>query len=75
MVNGWKITAIVFIILFILQTLLFGLLIMWGIDSIEKEETCIYNVCDGYDSYAFDDYSNLCYCYENHEVVKQEYIR
>ena len=74
MVNGWKVTAIVFIILFTLET---GLLIWaWnmGTEMIDNEYECAYNICEDYASYNYDDYENMCSCFENNEVVSQEYM-
>lgn len=51
MVNGWKITAIIFIVLFILETSL----VTWAVSSAIKESNfkdkmdayCDYNICNG----------------------------
>jgi len=75
MVNGWKVTAIIFIVLFILESLLIGWAYNYGTESIENETECSYNICDGYDSYYFDDYENVCYCYIDGEIEHQEYIK
>lgn len=61
-VNKWKTIAIIFIILFTLETSL----IIWGITLINEEEEnineCYYNICNGYpDAYLFE---NVCYCYD-----------
>lgn len=75
--NGWKITAIIFIILFILETLCFFLLWKAGTEMIERENDCVFNVCGGedFDEYYYDDLERFCYCYKNHELIHQEYIK
>ena len=80
MVNGWKVTAIIFIILFILETSL--LVWAWnsGSQSIQNENECVYDVCElgnavpNYDTYSYDDYTGMCSCYLNHEVVKTKIL-
>ncbi len=74
MVNGWKVTAIIFIILFIIETLLFGWIINLGIEVKELETKCAYNICADYGSYYFDINNYVCSCYENNEIVYEGYI-
>ena len=73
MVN-WKVIAIVFIVLFTLET---GLII-WafnvGTEMIDNEIECAYNICEDYQSYNYDDYESMCYCFEDNEIVSQEYM-
>jgi hypothetical protein len=71
--KGWKITAIIFIILFVLETLF--LIWAWNLanKSITGENECGYNVCKDYDSYQF--YNSMCYCYLDNELAYQEYIK
>ena len=73
--NGWKVTAIIFIILFVLETLAFGFLIKVGMDVVNREIECSNDVCLSYDSFYYDDTTNVCSCYLNNEVAKQEYIK
>ena len=75
MANLWKTTAIIFIILFLIETIGVIFLFQLGMETIEKENECAYNICNEYDSYAFDSYNNMCYCYENHEIVYEQFIR
>jgi len=72
--NGWKITAIVFIILFILETCFLIWAFNLGTQMIENENECAINVCNDYETYYYDDYNNMCYCYLNHEITHQEYL-
>lgn len=73
MTNGWKITAIIFIILFLVGTTLF----VWGVIDINKDANreleCYYNVCDvdneesEYYYYQYSELENLCTCYGLYE--------
>lgn len=74
MVNGWKTTAIIFIFLFILETVCFGYLFYVGLEVIKKEAECSNVVCLDYDSFGFDIYTGMCYCYTNGEVAHLEVI-
>jgi hypothetical protein len=73
--TGWKVIAIIFIILFILETSFLIFAFNLGTSIIENESECSINVCEDYLSYYYDTYTNMCYCYENHEVVKEQYIK
>ena len=75
--TGWKAMAIVFIILFTLGTLFIIWAWDYGTNLVEKENECVYNICNSedYDAYIFDDIESICYCYKNNEIVYQEYIR
>jgi len=75
MTNGWKVTGIVFLILFIVENILLAGAIIWlGIsvsEGLEKEEICI-NLCEEdvrHDSFMYTD--GICYCLEE---VKSQYI-
>ncbi len=61
---GWKIIAIIFIFLFIIENLLIG----WGVIVIyedeEKENQCYYEVCKDYPEATFDSRKSLCTCYD-----------
>ncbi len=77
--KGWKITAIIFIVLFILETISVVGLVMWGAailnEEYEKESECIYNVCSGAETYIYYEYEEVCECYIDHELVKSEYMK
>ena len=83
--DTWKGIAIVFIILFIIQTSLWIWATNLVLNDLEKEEQCIINVCgynyateqwmDKYDGYSFDEDISTCYCYEEDYISKQEYIK
>lgn len=72
--NSWKVTAIIFIILFTLESLF--LIYAWniGTKAIEREYECGINICADYQSYWYDDVTLMCYCYDKGEIAKQEYL-
>ena len=70
----WKTIAIIFIVLFVIETIFF--LYVWksGTNYIELENQCLYNICEGYDSYSYDYYEEVCYCFTDGEIDKQQFI-
>lgn len=74
MVNGWKVTAICFIILFIVETAGVVWLMQIGLEEINRESTCAINICADYETYYYDSYWETCYCYIDSEVEKTEFI-
>lgn len=75
MANRWKITAIIFIISFIVETLLFIYLISLGVNEVNKKSECQVNVCKDYDAFYYDTNSQICYCYKDNEIKYQEFIK
>ena len=76
MVNGWKITAIIFIVYSVLLTST----ITWGIVMVNEEtdaiNECYYNTCEQYPQ--ADWYEGVCTCYDvdeygEYEVAKTSY--
>lgn len=70
---GWKITAIIFIVLFISLVSI----ITWGVYLITEEENnrneCYWDICEGspYAEWNTVVQDNVCYCLdENYEVTK-----
>ena len=66
--NVLKITAIIFISLFILENLLFIWLVKIELDDMQREEDCYYTVCEGFDNAYYED--DLCYCLTDGEIKK-----
>lgn len=60
--TAWKTLAIIFIILFILETSY----VSWSIwvyeQQIQKTNQCYYDICEGYPDAWYQD--GLCTCYE-----------
>jgi len=73
--NWWKIATIILAVIFIIETCFIGWIIKAGTDVINNENECSINICEPYDTYYFDPYDNICYCYRDHEIVYQEYIK
>ena len=74
MVNGWKVATIILILTNVLTILFLGWAWSYGTELINNENECGVNICRDYDSYYYDDYDNICYCYKNQEIVYQEFI-
>lgn len=72
-VNGWKVTAIIFIILFLLETIAVVGIMSVGVGEINKETECANDICQTYDAYQY--YSDTCYCYRNNEVAYTKYMK
>lgn len=60
--TGWKITAIVFIALFLLTVLylIWGMSLYYQIE--ENTKICYYEFCKNYANALYDD--GICYCYD-----------
>lgn len=69
--HGWKILAIVFICLFIVENLFIG----WGYSLVIEEEQkmneCYYDICEDYAEAEFVD--NVCGCY-SYDFEAGEYV-
>ncbi len=76
--DGWKVTAIIFIILFTLETILLGWMINEGTEMISRESECSINICGKIEesvSYYYDTYTDICYCFNGiEEVIKETYL-
>ena len=75
--KGWKITAIIFICLFIVSTTFFVWVASIGMKAINTETKCRANICGNnpaYDSFYYDSNEGVCYCYSQGQAVYQEYI-
>ena len=57
----WKILAIIFIVLFVSETLLIGWGMMLVLEDEEKIMECYYEICEGYPEAFYED--DLCHCY------------
>ena len=73
--NGWKVTAIIFIILAILETAFIIFAYSLGQEMESKDNECQLNICKGYDAYLYDDTEEICYCYQDNNVTYWEYIK
>jgi len=72
--KGWRTSAIVFIVLFVLQSMFVVWIFKAGNDLIDAENKCSVNVCDGYESYYFDNLERMCYCLNDQDIEYQKYI-
>ena len=71
-INGWKITAIIFIIIFILQTSFWIWLVLDSNDQKEKTAICYYDICEGYLVSSFEYNFCKCYNFDNGEYVLEK---
>lgn len=71
---NWKVFGIVFMILFILETLLLVWMFSIGSKMIQRDTECGVNVCSDFESYYYDDFEKLCYCFNDNEIVFQKYM-
>lgn len=71
MVNTWKVVAIIAIVLLIFETALIVYFYTIGNEMIENEESCAMITCAGgnYDSYQYDIYSKMCYCFDDNGEI------
>jgi len=74
--NPWKTIAIIFIILFILETSFFIFSVYMVYEDGVKESKCSVDFCgipsSEFDTYSFDSTDGTCVCYQNHEPKKQK---
>lgn len=75
MVDGWKVTAWIFIILFILE----NIFIYWGVQLVNEQENneikCSNEICYNIKaaSFIYDETTKTCVCYDNNVVpIHQE---
>jgi len=75
--NGWKITAIWFIILFGLQTIGIVGITIYMINEINIDDDnlyeCFYNICGDYEDYWYGDGVCACYSYtdEGYAIMEE----
>ena len=74
MVNGWKVFAIILLIVVIAQSAFLGYSYYLGSEWLHNEEICSTNICSDtkYDSYLYDPELRKCYCYTNGVPVYAE---
>jgi len=72
--NGWKAATIILLIISILQMILIVWAWNYGTEIIEKKNECAYNICKDYESYYLD-VDDVCSCYDDGEIVYEEYVR
>ena len=65
MVDGWKVIAIVFMILFIIENLFLGYGLYLILEEDKKSNLCYYELCKEFPEANYD--SNICTCYQYNE--------
>ena len=72
---NWKVTGIISLILNLLFILFFIWAINLGAEMEEQEMYCALNVCEDYNTYWYDEYDEICSCYnDEQEEVERKYI-
>lgn len=69
-INGWKIVAIIFIVLFVLETIGVIWLLQIGTKEIDNRTKCSNEICSdsSYDSFSYA--NGICQCYSSGKVSK-----
>lgn len=71
----WKTLAIVFMALFVLETIVMVWAFNAGTEMMDQEYECAINICgDEHDAFFYDEYAEVCYCYSGSEIVYEEFI-
>jgi len=76
-INKWKVTAIIFITLFLLETSLIMYSYNIGKTSIDNNLKCSNEICFNVNAEAFvyDDTTQVCQCYIGEEIIKREIMK
>ena len=79
--KGWKTTAIIFIVLFLMLGTIFAVGIFASLKNTKLVEECAIGVCgysvyEGnfigeYDNYYYDESSTTCYCFTGNDLKKE----
>jgi hypothetical protein len=72
--NGWKTIAIVFILLFVIESVYFIWAYNLGSEMITNDYNCAYDICADYPSYSYDEYTKNCLCYNRDGVIMRDLI-
>ncbi len=72
--NKWKNFAIGLLVLLVLETIFIINLFVLGNEYENKETECSYNVCENAETYYYDPYEDVCYCFIDEEIVTQRYL-
>ena len=68
--NVWKIVAIIFICLFVLETYLFYSFVNMGIETLRRDNACSELCYDlGDISYSYDTITEFCYCFNEYREI------
>lgn len=70
MVDGWKVTAIIFIVLFVLENLLLGYGFYLVNEDDKKFNECYYEICEEFPEATYE--SGICTCYQYNEYGNYE---
>ena len=74
MANKWKVIAIIFIVLFILETIFLIWAWNYGTETIENEYECSVDICQDAEAFIYYEYEEVCDCYIDNEIVLTKYM-
>jgi len=76
--KGYKIATIVLSIVVLLETIFIIFVIGLGMQIIDQENECYYDICqmdtDNYSGWYYDDIGEVCYCYNGEKITNQKYL-
>lgn len=74
--NKWKTIAIIFIVLFVLETSAIGIIYQIGNDITSHEEQCSNDICYllQADTFYYEPYEGLCQCFRGDEIIWEKKI-
>lgn len=75
---SWKTVAIIFIVLFLVETIFIGWSIFYYNKEQENQNICWYDICGAYPDAIYE--NNICTCYDydifdNLVVAKTKYMK
>jgi len=73
--KGWKTATIILGIVVFIMLVLCVYSYNLGVDIVKDENECAMNICENYDSYQYDMYEEICYCFSEGELAKTKYMR
>lgn len=71
---NWKTVALIFIILFLAENVLFGVLLTIGRQEIKRESECSF-ICRGFEGDAQLYQDGFCECYYKGDLIHKEEIK
>ena len=74
-VNKWKVTAIIFLILFLVETLFIYWAYSEGNKEINYKIKCSNEICFNQKLEAFTVEGNVCNCWQGNEIIYREIMK
>lgn len=76
-INGWKVTAIIFIVLFGISAIYISFMYDIGTTSLNNELQCSNEICYNRDasSFKYEPIEKICQCYDGEKMFYMEYMK